>query len=227
MVLGESREVLALVEYTAGLRFTRRAQLNDDLSAFARGPVLLGNSAKRKEDDVCYAVVTANAAMGEDSVALFDNATHGNLAAAGAALSVATLGAGRAAMRKQKGLKAAARLNLAPKHLLVPVEIETVAEQLIGSIVDPAMTNATINPFANKLEITAEARLSDDSATQWYLACDPNQMGTVVVTFLADEPAPVAASETEFDTDDLKLKIRHTVAAGAENWRGMYCNPGV
>jgi hypothetical protein len=47
------------------------------------------------------------------------------------------------------------------------------------------------------------------------------QIDTIEVCFLADEPEPVAKQETDFDTEDVKFAIRHTVAAKAIDFRGM------
>jgi len=225
ITLSDSKETYALAEYAGGIRLTRKAILNDDLDAFARIPQLEGNAAKRKEDDVAYAILTANAAMA-DGVALF-HANHSNLiAAGGAAPSVTTLAATEKLLEKQKGPKNAARLELAARFLLVPTSLKIVSQQLIGSAVDPAKSNATVNPYSGKLQVVSSARLDDTSTTVWYLAADYNLIDTIEVCFLQDEPAPVLSEETDFDTDDQKYKVRHTVAAQAIDFRGLAKNPG-
>jgi len=225
VTLGDAKEIYALAEHASGIQFTRKAIINDDLDAFGRVPRLQGDAAGRLPDDVAYAILTANAALA-DGVALFHTATHANLAAAGAALSVTTLGAARAAMKKQKGPKSAGRLNLSAKHLIVPAAIETVAEQLIGSIVDPTKSNATPNPFANKLDVIATPQLDDNSATAWYLAAEHNRIDTVEVCFLEGEETPVLSQTTDFDTDSVKFKVVFVVAAKAIDFRGLYKNDG-
>src|SRR5690606_19644587 len=62
------------------------------------------------------------------------------------------------------------------------------------------------------------------SNTAWYLAS--NMIETVEVCFLSDEPAPVLRQETDFDTEDAKLAVRHTVAAAAIDHRGLVKKPG-
>ena len=139
--LTESREVVALSEYTAGLVFTRRMMINDDLGVFRDGGASrLGGMAKYKEDDVAYAILTANAAMA-DTVALF-HATHANLSAG--------------------------------------------------------------------------------ASTAVYFACAPGVQATVVVLFLGSEQAPVLKQEIQWDTEDLKVAVRHSVAAKAADHRGLY-----
>jgi hypothetical protein len=227
VTLSDGKETFALSEYVGGIKLTRRAIINDDLDAFGRIPMLQGNAAARKEDDVAYGVITANAAM-SDSVALF-HSSHSNLiGSGGAAPSVTTLAATEALLMKQKGPKSAARLSLEPKFLLVPVALKTVAMQLINSTVDPAKNNSTINPYANKLTVVPNVRLDDSSSTAWYLLADyrDGQIDTVEVCFFVDEPEPVAKQETEFDTEDVKYAIRHSVVAKAIDFRGMAKNPG-
>jgi hypothetical protein len=98
VTLSDSKETYALTEYTGGIKLTRRAIINDDLDAFSRIPMLQGNAAARKEDDVAYAIITANAAMA-DTGTLF-NATavttaggHANYTSSGLAVSSASLAA--------------------------------------------------------------------------------------------------------------------------------------
>ena len=230
--LTDTQETYALIEYGHIIPLTRRAIINDDMDALSRIPQLQGRAAVRKEDDVAYAILLNNANMA-DGTALFDSG-HGNLAGSGGAISVTTLGAARQAMRIQKGLQDKARLGLRPRHLLVTPENETIAEQVLNSLYDTSTSNDTMttNPFHNKLNLIVEERLSDTdfnanaTSTNWYIAADNNQVDTVEVCFLEDEPAPVFDTEIDFDTEGAKMKVRHTVAAKAIDHRGLYKNPG-
>ena len=225
--LSETRETYALVEYAKGIRLTRRAIINDDLDAFGRIPMLQGRSAKRKEDDVVYAILTANAAMGEDSVALFHETSHANIAASGGAPSVATWNAGAAAMAIQTDISAVATLNLAPRFILAPAALAGTVRELLASPVNPAATAVNVtNIWQGALTPVIEARLDANSTTMWYLAADSGVIDTVEISFLADEQAPVLKTETVFDTDDVKYAVRHTCAAKAIDYRGLYANPG-
>jgi hypothetical protein len=224
VTLSDSRETYALVEFTNGIILTRKTLINDDLDAFGRIPRLQGNAARRLEDVTAYAILTANAALA-DSVTLF-HASHSNYTASGAAPSVATLGVGRAAMRIQTGPKSAAILNLTPRALIVPAALETTAEQLIASVVDPTKSNQTPNPFSNKLQVVTNGILDATSTTVWYLAADSNEIDTVEVCFLEGEQVPQLEQETVFGTGDRKYAIRHTVAAKAIDHRGLYKNAG-
>jgi hypothetical protein len=224
----DAKETYQLAEYVSGVKITRQAMINDDLGAFTSTPQKQINACARLEDDLAYQVLTVNANM-NDGVALF-HATHSNLiAAGGGAPTVATLAATEKLLKKQKGPKGAARLELRARFLLVPTSIYRATQQLISSQVDPAKNNAAQNPFFNEgIVIVPSARLDDASAVVWYLMTDyrDGQVDTAEVCFLDDETQPVARQETEFDTEDVKFAIRHTVAAKAIDWRGMVQNPG-
>jgi hypothetical protein len=146
--LSESQETVALVEYVSGLVFTRRMQINDDMGIFRDGGAMkLGAMARYKEDDVAYAILTANAAMSDGGL-LFN----------------------------------------------------------ITAVTTPG----------------GHANLSSGSSTAIYAVCAPGLHPTVVMLFLESEQSPVLKQEVQWDTDDLKVAVRHSVAAKAADWRGLY-----
>lgn len=220
--LTENKETYALSKYGKGLSFTREMLINDDLSAFDRVPRMMGRAAARKVESLAIAVLTANAALA-DTVALF-HSSHANTSTG--TLSVTSLGAARSKLRRQTALGSDDPLELTPRYLLVPETIATTAEQLVGSTVDPALSNAAMNPFANKLQVIPSARLDTDSAAQWYLLADPGEIDTVEIAFLEGEETPVVEEEDEFDSDVRKVKVRHNIAAKAIDYRGMVRSSG-
>jgi phage major head subunit gpT-like protein len=115
--------VAAYIEDADG---NRQAIINDDLRAFERLVTAFGFAARRLENRTVYSQLTANAALA-DGTALF-HANHSNLITS-SALAIATLGAGRTAMRLQKGLQSE-ELNLAPAFLIVPATLEQTAYKL-------------------------------------------------------------------------------------------------
>jgi hypothetical protein len=221
----DAKETYTLVEYARGLVLTRQAIVNDDLDAFNRIPSSQALAAARKEDDVAYAILTGNAAM-SDAVALFHD-THVNLMDTTGSVgspTVAKLAATEQLLLDQTG-PSGAQLETRARFLLVPTVYFRTAQQVVKSAVDPAKSNATMNPFANEtLDVIPSKRLGTASATQWYLVGDPNVIDTVEVSFLEDEQMPVLNREEVFDTNDMKFSVRHTVAAKALDWRGMVRN---
>ncbi len=223
--MSESNESFRIHTYGKIFSLSREAMVNDDLSAFTRTPRAFGQAARRKELDTVWGIVTSNPTM-SDGVALF-HSTHSNLVASGTALSVASLGVGRAAMRKQKGLANKAVLNVVPRYLLVPAALETTAEQLIASLVDPTRSNDTANlEFIRGLQLRVDARLDATSATAWFLASDPGQMETIVKGYLDGQRGVQVELQPGFEVDGIAMKARLDFGAAPLNHRGLYKNPG-
>lgn len=222
--VGEAREQYALATYGKVVAVTRQTIINDDLGAFTRLPEMFGRAAADLESDTVWGILTGNPAMG-DGVTLF-HATHGNLAGTGAVISVPTLGDGRAAMRKQKGLNGRF-INVMAKYLLVPAAIETTAEQFVTQTNIIYTKSSDYNPFANKLQVVAEPRLDAVSAISWYLAADPAQIDTIEYAYLEGQEGVYLESRVGFDVDGVELKARLDFAAKAIDWRGFWKNPGL
>lgn len=221
--MSDSKETYALATYGKIIALTRQTIINDDLHAFTRIPQLMGRAAADLESDVVWGILTANAAL-SDGVALF-HATHGNLkGSSGAAPDVAGLGVARAAMRKQKNLQNRP-INIEGKFLIVPVALETVAEQLLAR--DFVSTKvADNNPFKGKLVVIAEPRLDADSATAWYMAADYNQCDTIEYSYLEGQRGAYMETKQGFDVEGVEMKVRLDFAAKAIDYRGLYKNVG-
>jgi hypothetical protein len=222
--MGESKETVQLATYSRKFAITRETIINDDLNAFGDLPGRFGMAAARLESDLVWAVFTGAVTMG-DNVALF-HATHGNLAGSGAVISVATIGAGRAAMRTQKGVNKLDALNIAPRFLIVPAAIETTADQFVSQSLLAAQSS-NVNPFAGRLQVISEARLDAASATAWFLAgAVEDGVDLIELTFLEGQAGPVVETRMGFDVNGVEIKALHDVAAKALDWRGLYKNPG-
>ncbi|BCL59963.1 hypothetical protein DGMP_06560 [Desulfomarina profundi] len=204
---------------------TRQMIINDDLRAFTRIPQLFGVSARRFESAAVYALITGNPTM-SDGKALF-HADHKNLASSGTALTSASLGVGRAAMRKQKGL-AGESIDVQPAFLLTPVVKETDAEVLLRSSALPEsnMSAGVHNPWAGKLTPIADPLLDAASETAWYLLAHPNQVPVIEAAYLEGEEQPYVEEQIDFKSDALEIKCRHDFGTGVVDHVGAYKNPG-
>lgn len=218
----DGKETYQLVTVGKIVGISRQALINDDLGAFTRIPGLFANSAANYESDAVYAILTANAAL-SDTVALF-HSTHANLTASGTALSVTSLGVARAAMRKQT-TPTGAPMNLAPKFLIVPAALETIATQFVSQAYVAAQSS-NINPFAGALQVIVDARLDAASATAWYLAADNAMVDTVEYAYLEGQSGVYIENRIGFDTDGMEIKARLDFAAKAIDYRGLYKNVG-
>jgi hypothetical protein len=227
--IGEGKEEFQLATYGRVFAITRKSLVNDDTDAFARVPMLFGRAARNLESNLVWLQILANGVMG-DGVALF-HATHGNLAGSGTAIDITSIGAGRAAMRKQTGVDATTLLNINPIYLIVPPAKETIADQFVSTNL---LANAagSVNPFAGRLTVISEPRLevgigaTAGSATAWYLAATPEQVDIVEYGTLDGEEGPMVESRIGFDVDGLEVKCRHDFAAKVIDHRGLYKNAG-
>ncbi|ANK79874.1 MAG: peptidase U37 [Rhizobiales bacterium NRL2] len=222
--LGESKESYRIETYGRVVAITRQVLINDDLDAFTRIPAMYGNAIAQLESDVVWDIVTSNPAMA-DGTALF-HANHKNLAGAGAALGVDSVGAARAAMRKQTGLDKKTVLNIRPAFLIVPAALELKAEQLVAQNLVPAQSGNVVPQSIRTLAPIAEPRLDGASETAWYLAASPNQIDTIEYAYLEGQQGAYIETRNGFDVDGVEIKCRLDFGAKAIDWRGLYKNPG-
>lgn len=227
--IGERKETYNLATYARVFAITREVIINDDLGAFTDLPRRFGGAAARLESDIVWALLTGNPAMGDGST-LFHAANHKNWkTSGGAAPDVTGLSAARLAMRKQTGVNGKDVLNISPRFLIVPPELETVAQQLTVAITPATVGNT--NPFQGTVVPIAEARLSAtgvaDGTTAWYMAADPAEgYDLLELLYLEGQTGPMVESRTGFDVNGVEVKAMHDVAAKALEWRTWYKNKG-
>jgi phage head maturation protease len=208
--IGERAESIKLATYGKLFSITRQAIINDDLTAFTDIPRKMGRAAARTVGDLVFSILIDNPAM-SDSVALF-HADHNNLASSGTAITAASVGAGRTAMRTQKDGTATQ---------------EDTARVLMTSETDPSKTNSRVpNPVRGAAEIIVDARLDDASTTAWYLAADPNTFDTIEVGYLDGIAAPFLDQHDGWTIDGVEYKVRIDAAAAPLEFRTLYKNPG-
>ena len=218
----EASVTTAVATYGRSFGITRQAIINDDLGALSAIPARMGAAARRMIDNMVYKILTDNPTI--EGAALFHN-NHKNLGSG--AIAVASLGAAKAAMAKQKNIGGKESLNIQPAFLIVPADLEVTAAQLIGSVVDPSKNNAAINPFANKLTVVSTPILSEASDKVWYLAAAPGYCPTIEVTTLNGKDAPTLESAVQFDTLGIKYRIYMDVGVNLLDFRGLYKSTGV
>ncbi len=218
--LSEDGAPIKVAKFGKIIAITWEAIVNDDLGAFTRVPQALGAAAAQTESDVVWALLLGNPNF-TDSTALF-HADHGNLAGAAGAINTTTLGAARAAMRKQKS-KAGHFLNLAPEYLVVGPDKELEAFQFTSSQYVPAK-NADINDVRNTaLTVIVDARITGN---QWYLYAAPGVVDTFEYAYLEGEPGVFTETREGFEVDGLEIKARLVFGAAWIDYRGAYKNAG-
>jgi hypothetical protein len=223
--IAESKETYKLATYGRIVSITRQTIINDDLSAFTRIPAGFGVAAATLESDTVWGIITSNPAMG-DGVALF-HANHANLnTGTGSALALTGLGAGMAAMAKQKGLDGITVLNVQPRYLVVPVALQLAAFQMIAPNLAPAKSADLVPDYIRALTPIAEPRLDAASTTAWYLFASPDQIDTIEYAYLEGQDGVYIETRQGFDVDGVEIKARLDFGAKAIDWRGLQKNVG-
>lgn len=224
--MGEHQEKFAIRKHGRLFKISWESLVNDDLGAFDRIARAFTGSAKRGLNAAVYKVLINNEEMA-DGIQLF-HVDHNNLAGSGAVLSIATLTAARKAMRVQKGLQTDYPLNIEPRHLIVPAEEETSADQIINTMIGLEATEGAgaHNPFYQKLNVVVEPYLDQHSTKAWYLTADPAGFDTVEVAYLDGQKTPFIDEDWDFNSDAWNFKIRFCWGVKALDHRGLYKNPG-
>lgn len=221
--LGEASARTKVATYGKLFSLTRQAIINDDLGLFSKIATKYGSAAKRLVNKMVYAQLTGNIKM-QDGVALFDN-KHGNVAGTGEALSVKAIAKAITAMRRQKGITGDATLNITPKYLVVPPELEMAAYQIVNSTaaVD-GVNSGVVNPYKGRFVVVADAELTDPDA--WYLVADATQHDTIEVTYLNGVETPRLETRQGFEVDGIEYKVAFDCGVSALDFRGVFKNAG-
>lgn len=220
---GEASARTKVATYGKLFSLTRQAIINDDLGMFSKIATKYGSAAKRLVNKMVYAQLTGNVKM-QDNVALFDS-KHGNVAGTGEALSVKAIAKAITAMRRQKGIQGEATLNVTPKYLVVPPELEMTAYQIVNSTaaVD-GVNSGVVNPYKGRFIVVADAELTDPDA--WYLVADATQHDTIEVTYLNGVETPRLETRQGFDVDGIEYKVAFDCGVSALDFRGVFKNAG-
>lgn len=221
----EGKEEYKIATYGKLFVISRQTIINDDLAALTDIPRKHGEAAARKIGDIAYAVLTANAAMG-DGIALF-HASHGNLGTGGVPSEI-TLAEGIKLVKLQKDIGGKRRLNINPIFFLAPVALEGASEVFFGSnqFAGASAAATRTNPYAGtRFQRIYEPRLDDSSATAWYLAGPKGK--TVTVFFLNGNQTPYLETRQGWSVDGVEYKVRIDAGAKALDWKAILTNAGI
>lgn len=218
--LEEDGAPIRVTKFGKIIAITWEAVINDDLGALTRIPRAYGLAAAETESNLVWNLILSNPNF-TDGTAIFVSG-HGNLAASGGAINTTTLGAARAAMRKQKS-KAGAFLNVEPRYLVVGPDKELEAFQFTSSQYVPAK-NSDINDGRNtSLVVIVDGRITGN---QWYLFTEAGLIDTFEYAYLEGEPGVFTETREGFEVDGMEIKARLVFGAAWIDYRGAYKNPG-
>lgn len=210
------------------INISREMIIDDDLGAFTGLAASLGRAAKRTIEADVYAALLSNSGLGPvlvDGKTLF-HADHGNIAATGAAPTVASFEAARVQMRAQKDVGGNDYLEISPDVWLGPDGIMGQAKVVNNSTYDPDAANKLqrTNIAAGMVrDIVGTPRLS---GARWYMFADPSQAPVMEVAFLDGIDAPFIEMEEAFTTDGARWKARLDYGVAGIDYRGGITNAG-
>jgi ATP-dependent protease ClpP protease subunit len=222
--VGEKKETVALIAYAIAVGISRQMVINDDLGAIDRLLTTQGAAVARTEESVFFAMLLSGTSangptLNENSRQVF-NTTDATLAGSGAAISVTSLAAGRAAIQKHKGINNE-DLALSPKILLCGPDKLTEAEQIIAPI--QALEAGKVNPFSGMMGVESTPKITGNA---WYLLTDPSVQAQFMHGFLAGDAGPRMRMDEPFGVQGVRFSIERDFGVGAIDWRGAWKNPG-
>ncbi len=223
--IGDRGETIKLATYGSMFAINRQTVINDDMNMLTKVPARMGRAAKRTIGNLVYTELTSNPNM-SDGTALF-HADHNNLGTPGAP-GIDTVKEGLVKMGTQKDPDGiAAGLNIRPKFMLTPIELEIDAEDLMVAEYDPTKTQKKRNPVRGKAQVIADARLDSVSKTAWYMLADPSQYDTIEVAYLDGVETPFMDQQDGWSVDGAEFKVRIDAGVKALDHRAMFKNAGV
>ncbi|MGB0890302.1 MAG: HK97 family phage prohead protease [Solirubrobacterales bacterium] len=223
---GDRAEKGVLVKYGKRWGISMEALANDELGALLEAGRKMGRAGQRSVGNAVYSVLTTNAVLNQDGVALFD-AAHNNIMTDGGLPTIDRLDEMMVAMATQTDSSGSADgLNIPLARIVTPVSQKTRARVLSTSENDPHTTGKGApepNPFQGTFVPVADARLS---GTTWYGTADPNAHDTIEVTFLNGQDEPLLLSKEGWTVDGIEMKVMMPCVAIALDFRTMTRNPG-
>ncbi|QDV85558.1 hypothetical protein [Planctomycetes bacterium TBK1r] len=207
------------------LTLTRHDIINDDLNAFMDIPRQMGRSGAESIDDLFFTLLLKNSGF-------FSSGNANLLEGVDTKFGPDSLTVAKTTFRKQKAgpggkPKDQKPINIRPEYLVVPVELETEAELLMGSaqlMIDAQGSPTKIpvdNPHRNKYRIISTPHLSDSyyqgaSSTAWYLFANPRVLPAFEIVFLNGRRTPVI-ERVEMPPNTLGMGFRSYIDFGVNS----------
>lgn len=214
----EEEVTASVLTFGRSWSLSRQAIINDDLRALSKIPQSYAYAAKYGINRLVYKTLSGL------------NLEATNKGTAGT-LSVTSLGEARKLLRTQKGVDKETTLNLRPYALIVPAELETLAQQLLKSTSDPEGKNSGVaNPFneknTNNLRLIVDGELDSYSNKAWYVVADPMLAPAIEVTYLNGKDTPTIDSRVSFTNLGMDFRIYMDYGVNVIDKRGIIKNEG-
>lgn len=210
--LGEETYTSQAKTYGKMLGITRTQIINDDLGAFADIRERLGRGAAKKFSNVFWAAFMNNSTFFTSALTNYISGSTTNLGSDGVGLGLAVTAFRQMTSPTADGLKRVGQ-DLNPTKILVPPELEAIAEVLYRNTNLGQVANSSANIYANKYRPVVQWRLSNSSftgysTTAWYMFGE--EVRPMLVTFLNGNQSPtVESTDADFDTLGILFRGYH------------------
>lgn len=210
------------------LQITPEVLVNDDLSAFTRPTLALGQAAGRTIEKDVYALFGLNSGNGptmSDGKALFHN-DHGNIATTPGAPTIALIDAMRMQMAQQMEVGGNDYLDIVPDLFLGPLSLGSIAREINAQEFNDESQKHQRRPNVVRgifSDVIDSVRLSGNA---WHMLAAPSIEPVFEVAFLDGVQEPTLEQEKNFRTDGLSWKVVHRYGTAAVGYRGIVKNAG-
>lgn len=221
---GAKQEKTAVKAYAVRVGFTRQMLVNDSLGAIAQILSDRANAVTRYEDRTFYLMAFGGAngdgpTLMETGRQVF-NTNDKTKAAAGSAIDIAALSAGRKALRTRKTVDGA-EMELTGAIVVVGPAKETEAQQILAPI--QAQQAGNVNPFSGTLQTVVTAKIDDN---RWFMFASPEEAPVFEWGLLEGYSAPRMRWDQPFGVQGVSMSLEHDFGCGAIDYRGGWKNPG-
>jgi signal peptide peptidase SppA len=212
-----------------GLRFSQTWQMtiDDRLGAFRDTNTKLANSMRRKQNQLAYNVLKANANL-SDGTALFASRSPGANDFTGyAAPSHASMAKAELALAEQTGLSTEANMSLTlnPAFMLLPPALSEAGRTLLGSQAKPDQSNPNVtNIYQGAVEVIVDGELGTNqggSNTTHYVLARASEVDTVKYAFLNGTERPVIEQQPFFERMGMAYRMYQVFGCTPVDYRGM------
>ncbi len=219
-------KAITAVEYARGLAIQKKLLLTDQIRIIKKLPQLLGQAAKRRLLSDSYSLFnnafnTTN--TGGDGLALCSTAHTSNVGGANqsnsgtSALSAPNVDATRVNMHKFNTNTDNVQFATAPDTIVVPVDLESYAEEIVGSKGKVDSANNNINFHFGRYNVIASRMLTDTN--NWFMVNSELMKDHQVWFNVVDMEME---KDTDFNTKVARWSVYTYYGFGFERWEHIF-----
>jgi len=246
--VSDNNETTALKTYGRSTTLSRKAQINDDMSALTELPRLMSICHRQKINRTVYDSLTANTltgplvAEGGGAIRLFDNSTHVNVYDPSNVPSLTSLAVARKMFRAIKNMKpsddeTAYPGGRSPRYIISGPANETAIENIVNNLPNLQVSGTnTVNPYVVGGRTPLIPVIDDylgslvaaaSKTYAWYLAGNQHQIPSYKIFYLNGNRVPTFRAEQSGVTKALGIAFDTfwDWAVGLQDWRGLlFCD---